>query len=70
MNAYDHMTMPYLPPNSNAATDDYLTTLPAMGLSEQSFQTSTYKYPTEEYRGYDFHSKPYTVLHLIQSLPF
>lgn len=48
MNGYDHMAMPYLPPNSNTTTDDYLNTIPAMGLAEQSFQTSTYS--TDDFR--------------------
>ncbi|KAF6222002.1 hypothetical protein HO133_001970 [Letharia lupina] len=48
MNGYDHMAMPYLPPNNNTTTDDYLTTLPAMGLAEQSFQTPTYS--TDDFR--------------------
>lgn len=44
MNGYDHMAMHYLPPHTNTAPDEYLstTTLPAIGLPEQSFRTPTY----------------------------
>lgn len=45
MNGYDHMAMPYLPPNTNTTTDEYL---PAMGLAEQSFHAPTYS--TDDYR--------------------
>ena len=48
MNGYEHMAMPYLPPHSNTATDDYLTTLPAMGVQEQGFRTPTYS--TDNFR--------------------
>lgn len=48
MNGYDHMAMPYLPPNSNTTTDDYLTHIPSMGLAEQSFQMPSYS--TDEFQ--------------------
>ena len=53
MNGYDHMAMPYLPPNSNTTTDHYLTTLPGVGLAEQSFHAPTYS--TDDFRRYDRH---------------
>ena len=48
MHGYNHMAMPYISPNSNTTTDDYMTPLPAMGLGEQSFPTPTYS--TDDYR--------------------
>ena len=68
MNGYDHMAMPYLPPNNNTTTDDYLTTLPAMGLAEQSFQTPTYS--TDDFRRYESHPERCTVHHSNQSHHF
>ena len=55
MNGYHHMPMPYIPPNSNANTDDYLNT---MSLAEQSFQTPTYS--TDDFRRYALHAQGYT----------
>lgn len=65
MNGYNHMAMPYLPPHSNTTTDEYMTTLPAMGLAEQSFSTPTYS--TDDFRRYDLHPKRYTV-HVLTTL--
>ncbi|CAD6582870.1 MAG: hypothetical protein ASARMPRED_001090 [Alectoria sarmentosa] len=48
MNGYDHMAMPYLPPNNNTTTDDYLTHIPSMGLAEHSFQMPSYS--TDEFQ--------------------
>ena len=48
MNGFDHMTMHYLPPHTNTATDDYLTTLPAMGGAEHTFRTPNYS--TDNFR--------------------
>ena len=48
MNGFEHMTMHYLPPHTNTATDDYLTTLPAMGGADQTFRTPSYS--TDNFR--------------------
>ena len=65
MNGYEHITMSYLPPNTNTTTDDYMTPLPALGLAEQSFQTPTYS--NDHFRRYDVHLNPYVVRHADRS---
>ena len=45
MHGYNHIAVPYLPPNSSTTTtttDDYMTPLPALGLGEQGFPPLTY----------------------------
>ncbi len=62
MNGFNHMAMPYLTPNSNTTTDDYMTPLPALSLAEQGFRAPTYS--TDDFRRYDIPTQHYTVRHV------
>ncbi len=68
MNGFNPMAMPYLTPNSNTTTDDYMTPLPALSLAEQGYQAPTYS--TDDFRRYDIPSQHYTVRHVDPSRPY